>query len=220
MKEPIVELTNVSLRSDRGDPVFQDLNFRLEPGRSAVITGPAGSGKTSLIELLIGARFADSGAVEMFGDVLKRRRSGVVRRVRRKIGGIGGPFGLLPLLTVAENITLPLVITGARKRIQREKLLQALTEFSLLKQAGHYPNRLTRVEHTMVQLARAAVANQPLIVFDEPLAGLDPKTYRRVIEYMTKVALSGRSMLTFMSELPSREFPETDYYEIVNGALA
>lgn len=220
MKEPIVELTNVSLRSDRGDPVFQDFNFKLVPGRSAVITGPAGSGKTTLIELLIGARFADIGAVEMFSEVMKHGKSRVVRRVRRKVGGIGGPFGLLPLLTVAENITLPLVIAGARKKIQREKLLQALTEFSLLKQAGHYPNKLTRVEHTMVQLARAAVASQPLIIFDEPLAGLDPKTYRRVIEYMTKVALSGRSMLTLMSELPSREFPETDYYELVNGALA
>ena len=186
----------------------------------AVITGPAGSGKTTLADLLVGLRFADTGSVEVFGELLKARRRRVIRRVRRRIGGVGGPFGLLPLLTVAENITLPLVIGAVRKKIQRDKLLKALTEFSLLKQAGHYPGKLTRVENTMAQLARASVANQPLLIIDEPLAGLDTRTYRRVMEYLTKVALSGRSMVILTSDIPPREFPETDYYEIVNGALS
>jgi ABC-type ATPase involved in cell division len=217
---PIVELTNVSLRSERGEPVFEDLNLKIVPGRSAIVTGTAGSGKTTLAELLIGTRFADSGSVEVFGEVIRRRRQGVIRRIRRRIGGVGGHFELLPLLTVAENITLPLIIDGARKRIRKEKLLKALTEFSLLKQAGHYPSHLTRVENTMAQFARASVANQPLMIIDEPLAGLDVKTYRRVLEFLTRVALSGRSMLILTSELPSREFPETNYYEIANGALA
>jgi ABC-type ATPase involved in cell division len=217
--DPIVELTNVSLKSERGDAVFRDLNLKVLPGRSAVILGAAGSGKTTLAGLLIGTRFADSGAVEVFGRLLKRNDKRAIRRVRRKIGGVGGMFGLLPLLTVAENITLPLVIASVRKKIRRDRLLKALTEFSLLKQARHYPEHLTRVENTMVQLARASVANQPLMIIDEPLSGLDVKTYRRVLEHLTKVALSGRSMIILAADMPPREFPGTDFLEIVNGAL-
>jgi putative ABC transport system ATP-binding protein len=219
VSKPIVELTNVALKSDRGGTVFRDLNLKIMPGRSAIIIGPAGSGKTTLTEMLIGRRFADSGAVEVFGDLLTRRRKRVIRRVRKRIGGVGGPFELLPLLTVTENITLPLVLTATRKKIQRERLRKALTEFSLLNQANQYPSRLTRVERTLVQLARASVANQPLIIIDEPLAGLDVKTYRRIVDYLVKVAVSGRSMLILASETPSTDLPETDYYEIVNGVL-
>jgi ABC-type lipoprotein export system ATPase subunit len=207
------------LKSERGDAVFRDLNLKVLPGRSAVILGAAGSGKTTLAGLLIGTRFSDSGAVEVFGRLLKRSDKRAIRRVRRKIGGVGGMFGLLPLLTVAENITLPLVIASVRKKIRRDRLLKALTEFSLLKQAGHYPEHLTRVENTMVQLARASVANQPLMIIDEPLSGLDVKTYRRVLEHLTKVALSGRSMIILAADMPPREFPGTDFLEIVNGAL-
>lgn len=219
VSSPIVELTNVMLKSDRGGTIFRDLNLKIEPGRSAVVVGPAGSGKTTLMDLLIGRRFPDTGSVEMFGELVRKRRRRVIRRVRKKIGGVGGPYDLLPLLTVAENITLPLVLSAARKKIQRERLRKALTEFSLLNQAGQIPTGLTRVEKTMVQLARASVANQPLIIVDEPLSGLDVKTYRRIVDYFIKVALSGRSMLILAAEAPSREIPETDYYEIVNGAL-
>jgi ABC-type ATPase involved in cell division len=217
--KPIVELNNVGLKSDRGDPVFQNLSLKIEAGRSVIITGAAGAGKTMLAELMVGRRFADSGSVEVCGELLQRRRRGRVRRVRRQIGGVGGIFELLPLMTVAENITLPLIIEGLRRKVRLERLFKALTEFSLLKQAGHYPEKLTRVESTMVQIARASIANQPLLIIDEPLAGLDTKTYRRVLEFLMKVALSGRSMVVLTADLPPHEFPDTDHYEIVNGAL-
>ncbi len=219
MCKPIVELTNVALMSDRGSTVFRDLNLKVLPGRSAVIVGSAGSGKTSLMDLLIGRRLADTGSVEVFGELIRKRHGRVIRRIRKRIGGVGGPFGLLPLLTVAENITLPLILTATRRKIRRERLRKSLAEFSLLNQAGQYPANLTRVEKTMVQMARASVANQSLIIIDEPLSGLDVKTYRRIAEYLVKVAVSGRSMIILASEPLTREIPETDYFEIVNGVL-
>ncbi|MBN1212613.1 MAG: ATP-binding cassette domain-containing protein [candidate division Zixibacteria bacterium] len=219
MTGPIVELKDVFLRNDRGGHVFRDLNLTIEAGRSAVITGAAGSGKTSLAELLIGVRFAESGLVILFDEVMKRGKKRIIKRVRKKIGGVGGVFGLLPSLTVAENITLPMVISGVRKKIQQERLLKLLSEFSLLKQAGEYPPNLTRVESYLVQFARASIAGQPLIIIDEPSAGLDRKTYERIFEYLVKVSLSGRSMIILTSEIPSQQIPETDYYQIENGAL-
>ncbi len=218
-QDVLVELNNVYLKSDRGGQVFRDLSFTLEAGRSAVITGAAGSGKTSLAELLVGLRPVQSGSVEVMGQTIKAKKVRTMKQVRRKIGGVGGIFGLMPSLTVAENITFPLVLAGERRRVRRERLLKMLTEFSLLKQAGEYPPSLTRVENTLVQFARASIAHQPLMLIDEPLAGLDRKTYQWIFEFLVSVSLSGRSMIILSSEILSRELPNTDYYQIIDGAL-
>ena len=125
----------------------------------------------------------------------------------------------MPSMTVAENIVFPLVISGLKKRSRQERLLKMLTEFSLLKKAGDYPGTLTRVEHTLVQFARASVANQPLIIIDEPSAGLDQATAQRVFEYLVKVSLSGRSMVILSSEPLTQKLPNSEHYEIKNGVL-
>ncbi len=216
----IVELTNVYLKTDRGHEVFKDLNFKLLSGESAIIYGAAGSGKSSLIELLIGKKFSDSGSVELFGSMLKPRQKKLIKSVRRKIGGVGGLFSLVPTYTVAESITFPLVLSAERKKVQKERLMKMLTEFSLLKQASVYPEKLTRVENTLVQFARANVAHQPLILIDEPLAGLDQKTYERIYEYMVKLAVSGLSLLIVSSEELKNKLPNTSSYRLVNGVLA
>ena len=216
----IVELTNVYLKTDRGYEVFKDLNLKLLSGESAIIYGAAGSGKSTLIELLLGKRFADSGSVEMFGSMLKPRQKKLIKSVRRKIGGIGGLFSLVPTYTVAENITFPLVLSGERKKMQKERLMTMLTEFSLLNQASVYPAKLTRVENTLVQFARANDAHQPLILIDEPLAGMDAKTYERIYDYMVKLAVSGLSMLIVSSEELKSNLPKTSSYHLVNGGLA
>jgi ABC-type ATPase involved in cell division len=215
----LVELHNVELKSMRGETVFRDLNLTIEAGSSALVAGSSGTGKTSLLDLIIGRRFADSGSVELFGKVLKKRQRRYLRSVRRRIGGIGGRFELVPSLTVCDNILLPLVISGERPAVQKERLLKTLTELSLLPLAGDYPHQLTRVQYTLAQVARATVANQPLILIDEPAAGLDQGTLARVFEYLFKVAVSGRSMLIVCSEFPSYELPSARQYRITDGAL-
>lgn len=220
MEKVVVELNNVFLESDRGTRVFNNISIRLMAGRSAVVTGPAGSGKTSLSELLVGLRFARSGSVELFGEVVKAGRGRTINRIRRKIGGVGGIFGLIPSFTVADNIAFPLVLAGERHRIRKERLRKMLAEFSLLKRAADYPHNLTRVESTLVQFARASIAHQPLMLIDEPLAGLDQKTYQRILEHLVAVSFSGRSMIILSSEIPSQQLPHTDYYQIAEGVLS
>ena len=215
----IVELTNVYVKTDRGHDVFKDLNFKLLSGESAIIYGAAGSGKSTLIELIIGRKFADAGSVEVFGSLMKSNKKRHIKAVRRKTGGVGGIFSLVPNYTVSENIMYPLVLAGDSKKVRKERLLKMLTEFSLLKQANVYPDKLTRVENTLVQFARANVGHQPLILIDEPLAGLDQKTYERIYEYMVKLAVSGLSLVIVSSEELKAQLPNTSSYHLVNGVL-
>ncbi len=214
----VVSLDNVYITSGAGVPVFQNLCFALEAGKNAFIVGGAGSGKTSLVELITGLRFAESGSVEVFGENL-RLRPRAINRVRRKIGGVGGLFDLMPSMTVAENIVFPLILTGAPKARRQERLLKMLSEFSLMKKASEYMDSLTRVERTLVLFARATIANQPLVILDEPAAGLDQATSARIFEYLVKVSLSGRSLIILNSDAQTHELPNSSYYEISNGAL-
>ena len=214
---PLIELENVSARTDRGEEIFGSLSFSLSPGRSAVIVGGAGSGKTTLVELLLGMRHPVGGKIELFGESTSKRSA--VRRIRRKIGGVGGPFSLISTLTVEENILMPLIISGERSSLQTERLHKLLAEFNLLKMARQYPSSLTRVEYTLVQIARASIASQPLMLIDEPSAGLDPRTYLHVLEYLHKASLFGRSMLIMASERPPLEIPNSGCFTIANGGL-
>jgi len=216
---PAVELTNLYLTSDRGEPVFENLEFRLEEQRAALVVGPAGSGKSSLIDLLLGRRAPDSGSVELFGECIDSRRTRHLNKMRRKIGGVGGIFRLIPSLTVAQNIAFPMIIAGVRRRLRRERLRAVLAEFSLLKQADVYPDALTRVEDLLAQFARASAASQSLLVADEPLAGLDPKTHERVLDHLIKVTAAGRSMLILSSGMPEGQLPNADSYRIEAGRL-
>lgn len=220
MSQPaVVEINNVLLRSDRGAQIFKNLNFKLNSGRSAIIHGPAGSGKSSLVELLIGLRRPESGSIELFGEKFGGFAGTRLNRFRRKIGGVGGLFELIPNYTVAENITFPLILAGTRRKLRKELLLKMLSEFSLIKQANIYPRRLARVERTLVQFARASITNQPLIIIDEPSAGLDKETYKRIHEYLVKASYSGRSMITLTSEPGAEILPNSDFYQLKLGEL-
>ncbi len=219
MQGTLVQLTNIQIRTQRGEELFGGLSLSLQAERSAVIIGGAGSGKTTLFELLLGLQQPLSGTIELFGEQFHKPSERQIRRIRRKIGGVGGPFSLVPSLTVAENILMPLVIAGENPDIQKERLLKLLGEFSLLNHAGQYPSSLTRVENMLVQIARASIAYQPLMIIDEPSAGLDSKTYGRMLDYLIQASLSGRSLIMLTSEKPPADIPKSERYELAGGTL-
>ena len=218
-KQPAIELYNIFLKSNRGIQVFKDLSFTLNQGETALITGAAGSGKSSLIELLLGRTLTQSGSVTLFGELIGKRYFGRNCRVLRKIGGVGGIFSLIPTLNVSENIIFPLVISGESKSVRNERLFKMLTEFSLLKQATELPANLTRVENSLVQFARASIDNRPLLLIDEPSAGLDGHTFKRIADYLVKASLSGRAMLILASDNLELNIPNIKRYRLEGGIL-
>lgn len=219
MQWPLLDIQHLKVKNARGDFVFTDLCLTLQAGQAMVITGPAGSGKSTLAELLVGLKVPTEGTMELFGEPVKPGRRRQWRKLRRKIGGVGGPWGLIPSLTVTENILLPMIIAGERPRIQRERLRKILGEFGLTRVAGHFPSNLTRVEAMLCQIARASIAGQPLVVLDEPSSGLDMPTYLQVCEFMVRASVSGQALLVLSSELPPREIPGSVRHRIVNGRL-
>ena len=89
MDEYIVEMGNIYLDSGKGEEIFRNLNFSLKSGRTAIITGGSGSGKTSFVELIVGRKFVKSGSVEVFGENIISGRKRIINKVRRLIGGVG-----------------------------------------------------------------------------------------------------------------------------------
>ena len=215
----IIDINNLYLKSDQGEDIFCGLNLSLLSGQSACISGPAGSGKSSLVEIILGLRRVESGSVEVFGRNISPRAGTSLLWVRRKTGGVGGLFGLVPSLTVEQNILLPLVIDGVPHDLQKDKLESVLNAFTLTRVSMQYPSSLTRVENTLVQFARASIADQPLLIIDEPSAGLDPQTYDRVFEYLVNASVGGRSMLIFSTEPQTRQLPFTAYKKIDSRRL-
>jgi len=215
----LLELSKINIDTDSGEQLFRNLSLRLPYGRSAILLGGAGSGKTVLVQTLVGGRFPVTGTIELFGELVRRGRGRVIRRVRRKIGGVGGIFELIPNLTIYENIEFPLMIDNVPKQQRRERVMKSLADFSLLKYANMYPRSLTRVQNIIVQIARASIGNQPLMIIDEPFAGLDQTTYTRVMEHLEHIALSGRSLLVLTSTPPPQFLPNCDLYHFRDGEL-
>jgi len=216
---PIVELIDITLTSDAGWRVFTGLNLAVSAGEAAIIVGPTGSGKTSLAEIICGARRPEAGTVLMFGDTLNIRRKGHLAAIRRKIGGIGGLYKLISNQSVYENLQAPLIIRGESAARRKQRVIQTLEEFNLGAKRHDKARMLSRGEQIIVMLARAVIATPPLLIIDEPMAGLDPETSSRVLETLKRLAVAGYAMIILSTGRTGLEIPDAKEYYILDGAL-
>ena len=218
-RETIVELVDITLTGNSGETVFDGLNFGLLSGQSALIVGPTGSGKTSLAEIMVGARRVDAGTVLVFDTMLNPNRVTALAEIRRRIGGVGGIFDLISYQTVSENLTHPLVIRGGRAAARRATVEKIMGDYGISSHRREMAYNLPRGERVLVMLARAVIANQPLVILDEPLAGLDAERAGQVHDRLQRLALAGHSLVILTSGGYEFDLPETNTYHIVNGRL-
>jgi putative ABC transport system ATP-binding protein len=190
MSEPRVVVNGVS-RSFGPVHALQGVSFTAAPGSLVAIAGRSGAGKTTLLNIVGGLDRPSSGRVVVAGtDVTGAREAAQVELRRTTIGFVVQTFGLIPILTAAENISVPLRLAGAPVRAREARVSMLLEMVGLGGQANQRPYELSGGQQQRVAIARA-LANEPTVLLaDEPTAQLDSETGRMVMELIRSVVQS------------------------------
>ena len=177
--------------------VFDQLNFRVEPGETVALLGASGSGKTTLLNLISGIDSPDAGQVLLDGvDVHALAEPARTLLRRRRIGFVFQFFNLIQTLTVGENIALPLELLGEDKASATQRADELLMAVGLDGLAERFPETLSGGEQQRAAIARALVHRPALLLADEPTGNLDEDTAAHIIELLTRLARQqGTTML-------------------------
>ena len=197
-----VRLSGVSKRY-AAQPILQDVELAVAPGEFAVVTGRSGSGKSTLLNLLGGLDRADGGEIEILGerlDLLRDRELSALRRQR--IGFVFQFFNLIPTLTIAENIELPLALNGIGARETRERVEATLAELGIAACAARLPDELSGGEQQRAAIGRAIVHRPQLVLADEPTGNLDLETAQNVIELLDDLCRRYGATLVMATHAP------------------
>jgi putative ABC transport system ATP-binding protein len=182
----VLDLVNVSKSFGEGSAAVKALaqaTLSVAPGTMVAVMGPSGSGKSTLLTLAGGLEDPDEGDVLVGGEPLSRMsRNGRARLRRRVIGYVFQDYNLLPGLTAAENVSLPLELDGFPARKARAAGMVALEQLGLANRAGHYPDQLSGGERQRVSIARAVVGDRRLLLADEPSGALDSANGEAVMD--------------------------------------
>jgi putative ABC transport system ATP-binding protein len=175
----------------------RDVSLEVERGEFLAIIGRSGSGKTTLLNVIAGLDKPDQGAVVINGDDITQYGDREMTNFRRHtIGFVFQSFGLLPLLSAAENVELALRIAGVGLRQRGRRTDQLLEEVGLTHRAGHRPYELSGGEQQRVAVARALANEPPLLIADEPTGELDSATGAQIFQLLRDVAASGVTVVT------------------------
>ncbi|HYB43618.1 MAG TPA: ABC transporter ATP-binding protein [Candidatus Methylomirabilis sp.] len=200
MARPAVELERIGKTYREGDSeraVLRDVSVLIEPGEIAVLVGRSGSGKSTLLNLIAGIDHPTSGRVVIDGtDLTGLDEDARTRFRRRHIGFVFQFFNLIPLLTVEENLLLPLELNGCADAAGVARARALLDRVGLATRGANLPERLSGGEQQRVAIARALVHDPALILADEPTGTLDAETAGTVLELLDALAReSGRTVI-------------------------
>jgi len=203
----LVELAGVTKtyrEGDRDQTVLRDVDATVARGELVVVVGRSGSGKSTLLNLIGGIDQPTAGEIVVDGVPLTGVSEEARTRFRRgRIGFVFQFFNLIPTLTVAENLLLPLELNGRTGVAARRTALQRLEEVGLADRATAFPERLSGGEQQRVAVARALVHDPLLVLADEPTGNLDLETGRQVLELLDR--LTRQAKKTMVMATHSRE---------------
>jgi ABC-type lipoprotein export system ATPase subunit len=183
----VLEVSSVS-KSYGARRVLDDVSFRVSTGQRVALTGPSGSGKTTLLNCLGGIDRPDSGSLVLNGQRIDQLDSNALARLRREqVGTVFQFFHLLPTLTAAENIELPLQLLGIPAAERATRVTALLDRVGLGARAGAFPGQLSGGEQQRIAIARALVHHPALILADEPTGNLDSASGENILRLLREL---------------------------------
>jgi putative ABC transport system ATP-binding protein len=188
MPNPLVEIRDLHKVYHRGGEridVLQGVNLDIPQGDFLALMGPSGSGKTTLLNLMGGLDTPSEGSLTVGADRIDRLSGGRLSAWRaRHVGFVFQLYNLLPVLTAARNVELPLLLTKLGKAERRKRVQVALSVVGLADRANHYPRQLSGGQEQRVGIARAIVTDPTLLLCDEPTGDLDRKSGDEVLDLL------------------------------------
>jgi putative ABC transport system ATP-binding protein len=185
-KAPIIELENVNQRYTLGShtvDALNSINLAVFPEEFIMVMGPSGSGKSTLLNVMAGLERPSAGIVRIHQEDLATLSDRDLCEIRRhKLGFIFQFFNLHPILTAMENVELPMLISGIKRKQREPRALELLRLIDLEKRKNHHPHELSGGEKQRVGIARSLANDPEVILADEPTGDLDSAIGREIMD--------------------------------------
>jgi putative ABC transport system ATP-binding protein len=202
--QPIIELKDINKSYFMGKmelKVLKGISLAITKNEYVALMGPSGSGKSTLMNLLGCLDSPTSGEYILNGKDVSQTPDDELAEVRNKeIGFVFQQFNLLPRLTAAENVALPLVYKGTSKKERTELAMEMLEKVGLSDRSHHKPNELSGGQNQRVAIARALVNRPSIILADEPTGNLDSKTSLEIMDIFGKIQADGNTLILVTHE--------------------
>ncbi|HRE48448.1 MAG TPA: ABC transporter ATP-binding protein [Aggregatilineales bacterium] len=220
---PVIEVQNLShIYHLQGEDVHavNQVNLAIYPGRMTAIVGRSGSGKTTLLNLIAGLDTPTQGDVVILGKRLRDLDENARLTLRREtLGFVFQSFGLLPLLTAAENIGVPLRMRNAPRKERETAIAEALEWVGLTRRSHHRPYELSGGEQQRVAIARCLAAKPQIVLADEPTGQLDSATGRRILDLLRRLVVERGVTMVIVSHDPLVMAEADIVHELRDGRL-
>lgn len=191
----MLELKNINKKFGSGQVALDNVSLEIAGQEFVFIVGPTGSGKTTLVRLLIRDLLPNSGKIIVDQEEITKKNFKKVSELRRKIGVVFQDFKLLWERTVAENVALPLEIIGTSSKETKHKVNELLNKFNLAHLNNKFPVQLSGGEMQKVVIARAMIGSPKILLADEPTGNLDPTTSWEIVKLLSEINKNGTTVV-------------------------
>ncbi len=196
----MIELENVAY-SYGGGELLSEISLKLAPGSFHFLTGPSGAGKTTLLKLFYGALMPTAGHIRLFDEDVRGLERDDIALVRRRIGVVHQDCQFLDHLPLADNLALPLMVSGRDLLSEQANLKELMNWVGLTKRADALPPELSGGERQRAALARAVIMSPDVILADEPTGNVDWEMSQRLLRLLVELNRMGKTIMIATHDL-------------------